>query len=694
VDPIGWVYVSVCAGSAAVALAAYFAYRVKASPLASERAQVPAGAIRDGATAFLRREYTWAAAFVIVVAVLIVVLLDWGWWGAAAYLLGAGLSVGAGFIGVRAATAANARTTEAARRGGVGRALSVAFSGGAVAGFSVAGLGLVGVGFAYLLFHEWLAVVDAFEVITAVGLGGSTVALVVCIGGGIYAKVADVGADIAGKLEAGLAEDDRRNPAAIADGVGDNVGGVAGFGADLFETYVASLVAPVVYAALVFGASDMGVRAVVFPLAVAAVGIAASILGSFVVRPWGAKLAAALHRGTYTAAVFTLFGVLGLSCWMFGGIEGVEHPLGLFVAVGVGLLAGLAVSRTSEVFTSDRHRPVKQIAKHAGAGLTPVVLTGISDGMRSGAFSVAVVAAGVAGSYWAGSWAIPGSGGFYGVTMAAIGAGSTLAISASVGAFAPVADNASGIAQMSRETPRVRDATDSLAALGGTTVPAARGFAAGSAAITALALFVAWREVVNSAAVTAGQGAVLNTIDILRPETIVGLMVGGGSVFLLAGLNVTAVSGAASRMIDDVRQRFREGPGSRKGRAWAQLANRVDVPAGAVLRGLLLPGVLAVALPLCIGFIDLRALAGFLIGALVTGSLLATSMVNAGGAWSNAKKLVEAGAYGGEGSDAHRAAVIGDTIGDPFKDSAGPALSVVVKLMVMVSLVFASAFVG
>jgi len=694
VDPIGWAYVSVGAGVAALALAAYSALRVMASPAAGERVQEPAGAIRDGAMAFLLREYTWAAAFVVIMSVLIFTLLDWGWWGTVAYVLGAVLSAVAGLVGISAATAANTRTAEAARQGGVRRALPVAFRGGAVAGFSVAGLGLAGLGFAYLVLHEWLEVADAVEMITAVGLGGSTVALFACVGGGIYAKAADVGADLAGKLEAGLAEDDRRNPAAIADSVGDNVGGVAGFGADLFETYVGSLVAPIVYAAFVFGTSGLGVRAVVFPLAVAAVGTAASILGSFAVRPRGVKLAAALHRGTYSAAVLTLLGVFGLVYWVFDGVEGVDHPLGLFVAVAAGLVIGLAASRISEVFTSDHHRPVKEIARQSGAGPTPVVLEGISDGMRSAAFSISAVAAGVAGSYWAGSWAIPESGGFYGVTIAAVGVGSILAITASVGAFAPIADNASAIAQMSREPSRVREATDSLAALGGATAPAARGFAAGSAAVTMLALLVAWRELVNSAAASAGRGAVLDTINVLRPGTLVGLLLGGGCVFLIAALNVKAASRAAGRMINEVRGRFREGPGSRKGRAWAQLANRVNVPAGTVLRGLLLPVVMAVALPLSIGFIDVQALGGFLVGALVTGLLLAVSMVNAGGAWSNAKKLVEVGAYGGEGSDAHEAAVIGDTIGDPFKDSAGPALNVAVKVMMMVSLVFASAFVG
>jgi K(+)-stimulated pyrophosphate-energized sodium pump len=692
VDPVTWVYIAVGAGAAALALAFFFGNQVMKAPAGNERMRSLSEAIREGAMAFLRREYTWVAAFVVIMAILIFSLLEWGRpWGMIAYVFGASLSALAGFVGMRIATGANARTTEAARLGGVRRALPLAFRGGAVMGFSVAGLGLAGLGLAYLVFVEWLAVDDPFQVITAVGLGGSSIALFARVGGGIYTKAADVGADLVGKVEAGIPEDDPRNPATIADNVGDNVGDVAGMGADLFESYVGSLVAPIAYAAVVFVGTGFIFEAIVFPLAVAAVGMAASIIGSFLVRPTGTKLAAALHRGTYSAAILTLLGVLGLTFWIFGDLEGVDNAVGLFVAVVIGLAVGLAIGQISEYFTSDHYRPVKEIARQAGTGPATVVLAGISDGMRSAAFSVIVVAAGIGGAYWAGDWAIPDGGGIYGIAIAAIGVLATLGITVSVDAYGPIADNAGGIAEMAHLPKEVREATDALDSLGNTTAAIAKGFAIGSAAVTALALFFAFTQAVNDA---AGE-TVLGVIDILDPSVTVGLFLGGMFPFLFAALTIKAVGRAANKMIEEVRRQFREIPGLREGEEGVvpEYAKCVDISTAAALREMVIPGSLAVALPLIIGFIDVQTLGGYLAGALVTGFLLAIFMANAGGAWDNAKKFIEAGAFGGKGSDSHKAAVVGDTIGDPFKDTSGPAMNIVIKVMTIVSLIFASAFV-
>ncbi len=683
-DPDFWLYVAVGAGIAGLLLAVVFARQVLAAPPGNERMQELSASIREGAMAFLKREYTWVAAFVVLMAVLIFALLDYGRpWGAIAYVFGAALSALAGLIGMRIATAANVRTTEAARVGGVRKALPLAFRGGAVMGFTVAGLGLAGLGLAFLVFEKWLEVDDAFSVLTAVGLGGSSIALFARVGGGIYTKAADIGADLVGKVEAGIPEDHPRNPAVIADNVGDNVGDVAGMGADLFESYVGSLIAPIAFAAIVFVGREFQAEAIVFPLAIAAAGMLASIMGSFFVRPTGNKLAAALNRGTYTSAVLTVLAVLGLTLWIFGDLEGVDNALGLFFAVTIGLAVGLLIGRISEIFTSDHFRPVKEIAKQAETGPATVALAGIADGMRSAAFSVIVVAAGIGGAYWAGELAFS-DGGIYGIAVAAIGVLSTLGITISVDAYGPIADNAGGIAQMAHLAPEVREATDALDSLGNTTAAIAKGFAIASAAVTALALFFTFSRAVN-----------LESIDILQVETMIGLFLGAMFPFLFAALTIKAVGRAANEMIEEVRRQFREIPGLRDGdpSAKADYTRCVDISTASALREMVVPGAMAVVLPLIIGFIDVQALGGFLAGALVTGFLLAIFMANAGGAWDNAKKFIEAGAYGGKGSEAHKAAVVGDTIGDPFKDTSGPAMNIVIKVMTIVSLIFASAFI-
>src|SRR3990170_2553492 len=667
---------AIVAAVMALGLAVLFARQVLAMDRGSDLMVSISNAIREGADAFMRREYTWVAVFVVILTVLIAMLLPQGGWKAGAYVFGALLSGGAGLVGMRMATAANSRTTEAARTGGTVKALPVAFRGGAVMGFTVAGLGLLGVGIGFWMFNtDLLGIGDLdtswADVLAAMGLGGSSIALFARVGGGIYTKAADVGADLVGKVEAGIPEDDPRNPATIADNVGDNVGDVAGMGADLFESYVGSLIAPIAFAAFTFAGRDFFSPALVFPLAIAAVGMGASIIGSFFVRPTGNNLAAALHRGTYLAAGLTVLGSLGLVYWLFGDSAEVSNEFGLFLVVLIGLAVGLAIGQLSEMFTSDHWRPVKNIARQAETGAATVALAGIADGMRSAAYSVVIVAGGIAAAYWSGDMALGPKGGIYGIAIAAIGMLSTLGITVSVDAYGPIADNAGGIAEMAHLPKEVREATDALDSLGNTTAAVAKGFAIGSAAVTALALFFTFSAAVE-----------LSAIDILQVETTIGLFLGAMFPFLFASLVIKAVGRAANEMIGEVRRQFREIPGLREGRedAKADYARCVDISTASALREMVLPGSLAVALPLLIGFIDVQALGGFLAGALVTGFLLAIFMANAGGAWDNAKKFIEAGAYGGKGSDAHKAAVVGDTIGDPFKDTAGPAMNIVIKV--------------
>ena len=678
-------YVALAAGFAALVLAAYYRRSVLAAPRGNQRMVEISDAIREGAMAFLRREYTWILIFVAAMTALIAVLLDWGWpWGAAAYVFGAALSAGAGYAGMRIATAANSRTTEAARTGGVPAALRVAFRGGAVAGFTIAGFGLLGVGLGFLIFDRVLGLDTWAETITAIALGGSSIAVFARVGGGIFTKAADIGADLVGKVEAGIPEDDPRNPAVIADNVGDNVGDVAGMGADLFESYVGALVAPIAYAAIVFRGSAFIEEAILFPLAVAALGMLAAIVGSFLVRANDeGHLSAALHRGSNFALAATGLGALGLAFWIFGDVA--ENPIGVWLAVIAGLVVGWLVGKISEWFTSDNHKTVKEIARQAQTGPATVIITGLAEGMRSAAFSVVVVAGGIGAAYWAGDWALGPGGGLYGVAVAAIGVLATLGMTISMDAYGPIADNAGGIAEMAQLPPEVRHATDSLDALGNTTAAVAKGLAIASAAVTALALFTAFIEAVG-----------LTAIDLTRADTTIGLLIGAMFPFLFAALTLSAVGRAANRMIDEVRRQFNEIAGLREGKPGVkpEYAKCVDIATTGALREMVVPATMAVALPLIVGFIDIEALGGLLAGALVTGFLLAIFMANAGGAWDNAKKFIETGAFGGKGSDAHKAAVIGDTVGDPFKDTAGPSMNIVIKVMTIVSLIFASAFIS
>ncbi len=696
-QPELWLYIAMAMGVASLVLAFVYARQVMAADPGNDRMVELMGVIRRGSMTFLKREYRALSVFVALMAVLIMVLLPWGWpWGGVAYLSGALLSATAGFIGMRIATAANARTAEAARQGGTEKALPVAFRGGAVMGFTVAGLGLLGFSVGIWFFKEVLALDDWVAIVTAIGLGGSSIALFARVGGGIYTKAADVGADLVGKVEAGIPEDDPRNPATIADNVGDNVGDVAGMGADLFESYVGSLIAPIAFAMLVFGVADEAftMQAVFYPLMIAAIGMLASIIGSFLVRPGKASLAATLERGTWAAAGLTVIGVAILTPLMFGGLEGVKNPWGFFMAVVVGLLVGGLVGRISMWFTSDHYKVVKEIARQSQTGPATVVLSGISEGMKSAAYSVIVVAFGMGAAFWAGDMAVDG-GGIYGVAIAAIGVLATLGITVSVDAYGPIADNAGGIAEMAHLPPEVREATDELDSVGNTTAAIAKGFAIASAAVTALALFFTFMASINAELEAAGE-PVIEHLDILSIWVVVGLFLGAMFPYFFAAQTIQAVGRAANQMIEEVRRQFREIPGLREGDPDAKpdYEKCVEISTSASLREMILPGSLAVALPLIIGFINIEMLGGFLAGALLSGFLLAIYMANAGGAWDNAKKFIEAGAFGGKGSEAHKAAVVGDTIGDPFKDTAGPSMNIVIKVMTIVSLIFATAFVS
>ena len=699
-------YLALVSALAGLGLAGYFFNDVKKASPGNDRMVFLMTEIQKGAKAFLRQEYTWVSGFVVIMAILIAAVIHP--LAAVSYVLGAVLSATAGYAGMTVATMANARTTEAAKEG-PGKALPIAFRGGAVMGFSVAGLALLGVTLCYILFVLGTAGPDAFEIITAYGLGGSSIALFARVGGGIYTKAADVGADLVGKIEAGIPEDDPRNPATIADNVGDNVGDVAGMGADLFESYAGAILAPIALTAFALSINadaidgDLHVPLLMFPMAVAFVGMIGSIIGSFMVKGGdstdSSALSRALHMGTNVAMGITLVGTIGLSYWLFGG-DLFDNPLGLALAVIGGLIVGWALGKSAEYYTSDHFSPVKKIAQQAETGPATTILSGISAGMVSVAASVILVVIGVAVAFWGGEItlkeladtndAVPvGFGGIYGIAVAAIGMLATTGVVVSVDAYGPIADNAGGIAEMAELDPSVREVTDALDSLGNTTAAVAKGFAVGSAALTALALFKSFEFAVQE----AGGSLDLNVGNV---GVFIGLFLGAGLPFLFAALTIDAVGRAAQQMIEEVRRQFREIPGLREGKEGVvpDSARCVAISTQASLREMIIPGALAVVVPLVIGFIDVNALGGFLAGALVTGFALAIFMANAGGAWDNAKKYIESGAHGGKGSEPHKAAVVGDTVGDPFKDTSGPAMNILIKVMTIVSLVFAGAFVS
>ena len=621
----------------------------------NDRMREIADAIAEGARAFMTSEYR---VLIIFVAVLFVVI-GFGtrsWTTAVCFLVGSAFSTIAGYLGMSAAIRANCRTANAARTSGMSRALSVAFSGGSVMGMAVVGLGLLGVGTLFLITKD-------VEVLAGFSLGASSIALFARVGGGIYTKAADVGADLVGKVEAGIPEDDPRNPAVIADNVGDNVGDVAGMGADLFESYVGSLIS-----ALTLGIVFYQEAGVIFPLLLSACGVVASIIGALIVRAGNnSNPHRALKSGEYSATALVVAASFLLSYIYFGSFNAA-------FAIIAGLLVGVMIGFVTEIYTSGDYRFVKKIAKQSETGSATTVISGIAVGMQSTAIPILLVCIGILVSFRL--------MGLYGIALAAVGMLSTTGITVAIDAYGPIADNAGGIAEMSGLDDSVREITDKLDSVGNTTAAIGKGFAIGSAALTALALFVSYAEAVN-----------LKTIDILNAHVIVGLFIGGMLTFLFSSMTMESVSKAAHQMIEEVRRQFHEKPGILEGTDRPDYASCVSISTTAALREMFLPGLMAVLVPLAVGLIlGPEALGGLLTGALVTGVLTAIFMSNAGGAWDNAKKYIETGNHGGKGSSAHKAAVVGDTVGDPFKDTSGPSINILIKLMTIVSLVFAPLF--
>ena len=646
---------------AAVALlfALYKARYVSKCDAGNSRMQEIAAAIAEGASAFLRAEYKILAIFIVVLFVLITIFIDFG--TAVCFVIGACFSILAGFFGMRVATKANVRTANAALTSGMNKALSVAFSGGSVMGMCVVGLGLLGCSLIYIITGN-------YNILFGFSLGASSIALFARVGGGIYTKAADVGADLVGKVEAGIPEDDPRNPAVIADNVGDNVGDVAGMGADLFESYVGALVS-----ALTLGVSVQGLftgAGAIFPLIIAAVGILGSVIATFFVRGKDdSNPHKALKMGSYVSAVIVAVLSVVLSYSFYGKIY-------YALAIIAGLIVGLVIGFVTEVFTSDDYKSVKRIAAQSETGSATTIISGVAVGMMSTWVPIVLISVGIYVSY-----AVTGD--LYGIALAAVGMLATTGITVAVDAYGPIADNSGGIAEMSGLDPHVREITDKLDAVGNTTAAMGKGFAIGSAALTALALFVSYATEVK-----------LDAIDLLDPNVVIGLLIGGMLPFAFSALTMDSVSKAAYKMIEEVRRQFREIPGILNGEAKPDYSSCVSISTRAALHEMIVPGVMAVVVPLLVGILlGPAALGGLLAGSLVTGVLLAIYMSNAGGAWDNAKKYIEGGHNGGKGSDAHKAAVVGDTVGDPFKDTSGPSINILIKLMTVVSLVFAPLFI-
>ena len=658
---------AVIAAIIGLAVAVSFASWIGKADEGTDRMKEIAGYIREGAMAFLRREYKIMAIVIACLFVLIGIFISWI--TAILYVCGALLSVLAGFFGMKVATLGNARTANAAMTSGMNKALKIAFRSGAVMGLAVAGLGLLGIGVIICV----LDLATVIECITGFGLGASSMALFGRVGGGIYTKAADVGADLVGKVEAGIPEDDPRNPAVIADNVGDNVGDVAGMGSDLFESYVGSIISAVTLAAVAAvnsGGMFDQTTAALFPLVISAIGIIASLIGIFMVRgKEGSNPAAALNMGTYISGAIVIVAVIILSNVMLGSMR-------YAIAIIAGLIVGIAIGKITEIYTSGDYGSVKKIAEQSQTGSATTIISGMGVGMMSTLWPILCICVGIFAAYFA--------AGVYGIALAAVGMLSTTAMTVAVDAYGPVSDNAGGIAEMSGLPHEVREITDKLDSVGNTTAAIGKGFAIGSAALTALALFVSYAEV-----------AQLSVMDLLNPITIIGLFIGAMLPFLFSALTMNSVGKAANQMIEEVRRQFREDAGIMEGTSKPDYANCVDISTKAALKEMVVPGIMAVAAPLAVGILlGAEALGGLLAGALSSGVLLALMMANAGGAWDNAKKYIEEGHFGGKGSDPHKASVVGDTVGDPFKDTSGPSINILIKLMTIVAVVFAPLFVS